>query len=131
MILKCKLPTEDLDVLVSIKSDEELRSVIEEYERVSPESKIRAILLPMKPVKKVSQPSSPVSCFDFPSVSKSYVAAACAPRYSTAPPCAAVHRNTTPVVGYPVAARAAAKKPFYNARSSGHMYNAAHRILTH
>lgn len=131
MILKCKLPTEDLDVLVSIKSDEELRSVIEEYERVSPESKIRAVLLPMKPVKKVSQPSSPVSCFDFPSVSKSYVAAAYAPRYSTVPPCAALHRNATPVIGYPVAARPAAKDLFYNARSSRHMYNSAHRILTH
>lgn len=128
MILKCKLPTEDLDVLVSIKSDEELRLVIEEYERASPESKIRAVLFPMESVKKVSQPSSPVSCFDFPSFSKPRVAAAFAPRYQKTPPCAATHRCTSPVVGYPIAA---AKKYSNDARSSRHLYNAAHRIHTH
>ncbi|KAK6123569.1 hypothetical protein DH2020_042690 [Rehmannia glutinosa] len=75
MNLKCKLPTEDLDVLVSIKSDEELRIVIEEYERVSPETKIRAVLFPIKSLKKVSPPSSPMSCFDFPYASKPRVKA--------------------------------------------------------
>lgn len=70
VILKCKLPTEDLDVLVSIKSDEELQIVIGEYKRVSPDAKIRAVLFPVKSVKKVTPPSSPVSCFDFPSAPK-------------------------------------------------------------
>lgn len=134
MILKCKLPTEDLDVLVSIKSDEELRIVIEEYERVSPESKIRAILFPMKSVKKITPPSSPVSCFDFPSFSKPYVA----PHYQKPQPCAAdiaphyqkstaAHRYTSPVVGYPVAA---ARNYCYDARSSRFTHNAARRIYT-
>ncbi|XP_057804276.1 protein PAL OF QUIRKY-like [Salvia miltiorrhiza] len=136
MILKCKLPTEDLDVLVSIKSDEELRIVIEEYERVSPESKIRAVLFPIKSVKKISPPSSPVSCFDFPSISKPYVAAAGAPHYqrksaAIAPQyqkSTAAYRYTSPVVGYPVAA--AARNYCYDARSSRHLYNAARRIHT-
>lgn len=64
--LKCKLPSEDLDVLVSIKSDEDLENVIEEYNRVSPGTKIRALLFPMNSKKN----SSPVSSFDFPSVLK-------------------------------------------------------------
>ncbi|KAH6770594.1 Octicosapeptide/Phox/Bem1p family protein [Perilla frutescens var. hirtella] len=128
MILKCKLPTEDLDVLVSIKSDEELRLLFEEYERVSPESKIRAVLFPIKSVKKVSQPSSPVSCFDFPSLSKPHVAAAFAPRYRKTPPFVAAHRSASQVVGYPVTT---AKKYCFDSRSSRHLYNAAHRIHTH
>ncbi|CDP12740.1 unnamed protein product [Coffea canephora] len=61
--LKCKLPSEDLDVLISIKSDEELRNVIDEYDRASEfshlELKIRAILSPVQSVKKLSSPSSP------------------------------------------------------------------------
>ncbi|XP_051133197.1 uncharacterized protein LOC127252876 [Andrographis paniculata] len=65
--LKCKLPNEDLDVLISIKSDEELRNVIAEYDRAAPDAKIRAVLFPIKSAKKVSPPSSPLSCFDFPS----------------------------------------------------------------
>ncbi|KAB1999495.1 hypothetical protein ERO13_D12G149500v2 [Gossypium hirsutum] len=45
--LRCQLPTEDLDALVSITSDEELAYLIEEYDRLaSPASflKIRAFL---------------------------------------------------------------------------------------
>ncbi|KAG6388934.1 hypothetical protein SASPL_150371 [Salvia splendens] len=90
MILKCKLPTEDLDVLVSVKSDEELDIVMKAYERVSPESKIRAVLFPMKSVKKISAPSSPVSCFDFPSISK-----------RNPPPQCRISSAAYPVVGYP------------------------------
>ncbi|ESR51504.1 PB1 domain-containing protein [Citrus sinensis] len=56
--LRCQLPTEDLDALVSITSDEDLANLIEEYDRVaSPPSslKIRAFLsLP----KKISSPTS-------------------------------------------------------------------------
>lgn len=137
MILKCKLPTEDLDVLVTIKSDEELRLVIEEYERVSPDSQIRAVLFPQKSVKKITPPSSPVSCFDFPSMSKPYAAAAKpppqfqrvqSPQYQKAAPCAAAPRYAAPVVGYPAAA---ARIHCYDARSTRHLYNAPRRIYTH
>ncbi|XP_071716714.1 RAF-like serine/threonine-protein kinase PRAF [Rutidosis leptorrhynchoides] len=51
--LRCQLPTEDLDSLVSITSDEDLVNLIEEYDRHAPQSsnsiKIRAFLsLPKK-----------------------------------------------------------------------------------
>ncbi|KAM1047476.1 hypothetical protein ACFX15_026249 [Malus domestica] len=44
--LRCQLPTEDLDALVSIKSDEDLVNLIEEYDRAasSANMKIRALL---------------------------------------------------------------------------------------
>ena len=44
--LRCQLPTEDLDALVSIKSDEDLVNLIEEYDRAasSANMKIRAFL---------------------------------------------------------------------------------------
>lgn len=65
MNLKCKLPNEDLDLLVTITCDEELASVIEEYRRVSissnKEMKIRTILFPHPSLKKISPPSSPAS----------------------------------------------------------------------
>ncbi|CAA2969537.1 PB1 domain-containing [Olea europaea subsp. europaea] len=64
--LNCKLPNHDLDELVSIKSDQELKALIEEYDGASPGEKIRAVLFPIS-VKKISPPSSPMSCFDFPS----------------------------------------------------------------
>ncbi|XP_047943449.1 uncharacterized protein LOC125190244 [Salvia hispanica] len=134
MILKCKLPTEDLDVLVSIKSDEELRIVIEEYERVSPESKIRAVLFPLKSVKKISQPPSPVSCFDFPSVSKPYAAVAAhfqrnpPPRYQKP---TAAYRYASPVIGYPVPTAAVAVNNYcHDVRSLRHFHNAARSIYT-
>ncbi|KAK8655484.1 hypothetical protein V6N13_108059 [Hibiscus sabdariffa] len=60
--LRCQLPTEDLDALVSITSDEDLANLIEEYDRVaSPPSslKIRAFLSPPKSAKKsISSPPS-------------------------------------------------------------------------
>lgn len=56
--LRCQLPMEDLDALVSITSDEDLANIIEEYDRASspPSSlKIRAFLsIP----KKISPPST-------------------------------------------------------------------------
>ncbi|XP_022733818.1 uncharacterized protein LOC111287486 [Durio zibethinus] len=64
--LRCQLPTEDLDALVSITSDEDLANLIEEYDRVaSPPSslKIRAFLsLPKSTKKPISPPSSSASC---------------------------------------------------------------------
>ncbi|KAL6524523.1 hypothetical protein OROHE_016194 [Orobanche hederae] len=126
MILKCKLPSEDLDLLVTIKSDEELRSVIEEYERVSPESKIIAVLFPIRSVKKFSPPLSPMSCFDFPSATK---ARALPPPSSAAvhrapPPRAAANRCPSPVVGYPVVP---GKNRYCQAWNPRHIYNAPHR----
>ncbi|GMY26310.1 pectinesterase inhibitor 10-like [Fagus crenata] len=58
--LRCQLPSEDLDALVSITSDEDLANLIEEYDRApSPPSslKIRAFLSPPKPTRKsISSP---------------------------------------------------------------------------
>jgi hypothetical protein len=118
---KCKLPTEDLDVLVSIKSDEDLRLLIEEYERVSPEAKIRALLFPIESEKKVSSPSSPMSCFDFPSAPKPQRATTAPPTacYYAAPSYAAAPRYISPAVGYPITA---GKYRFYEARNPRHYY---------
>ncbi|XP_021733547.1 uncharacterized protein LOC110700330 [Chenopodium quinoa] len=79
--LRCQLPNEDLDVLVSIKSDDDLTSVIEEYNKASlisgKELKIRAILSPPKSsllsssssssllVSPASSPSSSCSGADY------------------------------------------------------------------
>ncbi|VVB17836.1 unnamed protein product [Arabis nemorensis] len=41
--LKCQLPNGDLETLISVKSDEELANIVEEYDRVSG-IKIRAVL---------------------------------------------------------------------------------------
>lgn len=62
--LKCKLPSEDLDVLVSITSDEDLAAVIEEYDRVSPDAKIKAILYPYNSLKTISPVPSVESLVD-------------------------------------------------------------------
>ncbi|KAK6924796.1 PB1 domain [Dillenia turbinata] len=61
--LKCKLPNEDLDVLVSIKSDEDLSNLMEEYDRLAAvkknrDFKIRAVLFPVESLKKISPPPS-------------------------------------------------------------------------
>ncbi|XP_057811042.1 protein PAL OF QUIRKY-like isoform X2 [Salvia miltiorrhiza] len=61
--LRCQLPNEDLDALVSITSDEDLANLIEEYDRAaaaSPSSslKIRAFLSAPKSTKKTSSPPS-------------------------------------------------------------------------
>ncbi|CAI8609863.1 unnamed protein product [Vicia faba] len=60
--LKCCLPNGDLETLISITSDEDLKNIIEEYDRVSSSLphplKIRAILSPPKSLKKVSPPQS-------------------------------------------------------------------------
>lgn len=56
--LRCQLPSEDLDALVSITSDEDLANLIEEYDRASTPSclKIRVFLFPPKSTKKVVSP---------------------------------------------------------------------------
>ncbi|XP_047318627.1 uncharacterized protein LOC124921961 [Impatiens glandulifera] len=54
--LRCQLPTEDLDALISIKSDEDLENIIEEYDRAA--MKIRAFLTPIKTPSPLPPPSS-------------------------------------------------------------------------
>lgn len=58
--LRCQLPSEDLDALVSITSDEDLANLIEEYDRVS-SVKIRAFLSPPSPPRSPSKLSTPPS----------------------------------------------------------------------
>lgn len=93
--LKCKLPSEDLDVLVSIKSDEELRNVMDEYDRASEfshqELKIRAILSPVQSVKKLSSPSSPTSPIRFQPLRMAAPAI-----YTPSPPSTPVSFNCSP-----------------------------------
>ncbi|CAA0813880.1 Octicosapeptide/Phox/Bem1p family protein [Striga hermonthica] len=105
--LTCKLSGKDLDVLVTVKSDEELRSVVEEHEKSSsPEAKIRAVPFSARSGKKITPPSSPISCFDFPSAAK--VRGAAPPSatifYRVYAPPTAVRRCASPVVGYLVVA---------------------------
>ncbi|XP_042054462.1 uncharacterized protein LOC121799185 [Salvia splendens] len=55
--LRCQLPADDLDALISVTSDEDLTNLIEEYDRSS-SLKIRAFLSAPKSTKKVSPPTS-------------------------------------------------------------------------
>ncbi|KAM7274125.1 hypothetical protein ACFE04_028789 [Oxalis oulophora] len=56
--LRCQFPNLDLETLISIKSDEDLSNLIEEYDKVSRDSKIRAFLSPPASLKQVSPVSS-------------------------------------------------------------------------
>ncbi|KAL5717889.1 hypothetical protein ACHQM5_010845 [Ranunculus cassubicifolius] len=64
VILRCKLPNEDLDFLVTIRSDEELQNLVQDYELLartqtpnSTELKIKAFLFPWQPkIKTLSSP---------------------------------------------------------------------------
>ncbi|NP_001276270.1 uncharacterized protein LOC100810685 [Glycine max] len=68
--LRCQLPSEDLDALVSITSDEDLANLIEEYDRVS-SLKIRAFLSPPTPPTPPTPPRSPNKFSTAPSKSAS------------------------------------------------------------
>ncbi|XP_030449465.1 uncharacterized protein LOC115671916 [Syzygium oleosum] len=75
--LRCQLPTEDLDALISITSDEDLVNLVEEYDRSPPSSlKIRAFLFQPKPGKKISPPPSPLASSSRTSSSSSLSSAA-------------------------------------------------------
>ncbi|KAK4370809.1 hypothetical protein RND71_010284 [Anisodus tanguticus] len=104
MRLRCKLPTEDLDVLVSINCDENLANVIEEYDRVSAltnkEMKIRALLSPINLPKKISRPSSPMSCFDF--LESNLKPGKVLDRFNLPPSYAVARGLSSPAFGYPV-----------------------------
>ncbi|KAF8378227.1 hypothetical protein HHK36_029566 [Tetracentron sinense] len=65
--LRCQFPTEDLDALVSITSDEDLANLMEEYDQAATSAthlKIRAFLSPPKSIKKISPSSSSSSHVD-------------------------------------------------------------------
>ncbi|CAA7061672.1 unnamed protein product [Microthlaspi erraticum] len=63
--IRCQLPTEDLDALVSVTSDEDLANLIEEYDLVSSSSpspmKIRVFLNPPKSAGSRKSTMSPPS----------------------------------------------------------------------
>ncbi|KAF3774927.1 hypothetical protein EJ110_NYTH51826 [Nymphaea thermarum] len=64
VIIKCQLPTDDLDALVSVSSDEDVRNLIEEYDQFNQGKaaplKVRTFLWPRRSKPK-AQPSPPPS----------------------------------------------------------------------
>ncbi|GAU35794.1 hypothetical protein TSUD_155690 [Trifolium subterraneum] len=116
--LKCPLPNGDLETLISITSDVDLATIIEEYDRASSSLthplKIRVILSPPKSVKKLSPPpSSSSSATQSPSGS-----------LSESLPYAAVNRinhlSCSPVsVGYPIGIRNGVKGSCYKGQLDG------------
>ncbi|XVE85158.1 hypothetical protein DITRI_Ditri17bG0069200 [Diplodiscus trichospermus] len=119
--LRCQLPTEDLDALVSITSDEDLVNLIEEYDRVaSPPSslKIRAFLSRPKSSKKtISPPSS--------SASSSRSSSSSTPRFSC------IHQISGTPVFFPLCSEKSAGKniPCYGYHF--HHGSPSHIYLTH
>lgn len=93
--LRCQLPTEDLDALISITCDEDLANLIEEYDRVSPPPsslKIRAFLsLPKKPSPPPSSKSSSSSSSSTPRLLVPPPSDRCLRQVSAAPPVAVPH----------------------------------------
>ncbi|CAH8346413.1 unnamed protein product [Eruca vesicaria subsp. sativa] len=55
--LRCQLPNGDLETLITVKSDEELANIVEEYDRVTG-AKIRAVLSPPRGNNRQESPSS-------------------------------------------------------------------------
>ncbi|KAK6922284.1 PB1 domain [Dillenia turbinata] len=97
--LRCQLPTEDLDALVSITSDEDLSNLIEEYDRAASCSsflKVRAFLSAPKSTKKISPTSSPPGSSSSSSPSPSAISAvssmASTSRFAMPPVAAAADR---------------------------------------
>ncbi|XP_058227439.1 protein PAL OF QUIRKY-like [Rhododendron vialii] len=97
MTLKCKLPTEDLDVLVTITCDEDLVTIVREYDRflssARKDLKITAVLFPRESLKTISPPPSTVSSLDFSAAMSSFLA--------TGLRC----RNPSPAMGFPAGVR--------------------------
>ncbi|XP_039010586.1 uncharacterized protein LOC120139450 [Hibiscus syriacus] len=83
--LRCQLPEGDLDFLISIKSDEDLTNIIDEYDEAaliskSAPSKIRAILSPPESLKKISSLPSDTSSIN---MSSSKSSGSCSPVKAT------------------------------------------------
>ncbi|KAM4109737.1 hypothetical protein ACJW30_03G142200 [Castanea mollissima] len=102
--LRCQLPSEDLDALVSITSDEDLANLIEEYDKAaSPPSslKIRAFLSPPKPTRKsISSPLPPPIPNYSTSSSKSSSSSSCS---TSSPSPSHTPTGTTPRFSAPAA----------------------------
>ncbi|XP_057529253.1 protein PAL OF QUIRKY-like [Amaranthus tricolor] len=106
--LRCQLPNEDLDALISIKSDEDLANLIEEYDRFASSSstKVRAFLLPLNSSNTTTSISPPASLKSLSpktlSPSSSFSAAGSSPRF------------VQPVLAYPVGYAKSARKNCQN-----------------
>ncbi|XP_020107290.1 uncharacterized protein LOC109723365, partial [Ananas comosus] len=78
--LRCQLPTEDLDALVSVTSDEDLANLVEEYDLATRDRllplKIRAFLLPPPPPPPKPSTKTPSPPSTFPIAASSCSAAA-------------------------------------------------------
>lgn len=100
--LRCQLPKEDLDALVSITSDEDLANLIEEYDRAGAATptaslKIRAFLsLPKKIYSSSSKSSSSSSSSSSPSSPSNSYGGATIASTSTTPRCY-YHQMSKPV----------------------------------
>ncbi|GMI75038.1 hypothetical protein like AT3G26510 [Hibiscus trionum] len=122
--LRCQLPTEDLDALVSITSDEDLANLIEEYDRVasaSPPSslKIRAFISPPKSARKsISSPPSS-------SNSSSKSSSSSTPRYSC------IRQISGTPVAFPLCSQKSARKTIPNYGYHVHHGNPSHIYLVH
>ncbi|KAK7265638.1 hypothetical protein RJT34_33260 [Clitoria ternatea] len=108
--VRCSLPNVDLETLITIKSDEDLANIIEEYDRASSslphKLKIRAILSPLKK-SSPSQSGSP-SSVTLSSSGSPYSSVESTP-YSAVRRLAC--RNCSPVpVSYPIGVRSGAVK---------------------
>lgn len=131
--LRCQLPTDDLDALVSITSDEDLANLIEEYDRTSSASsnsrqiKIRAILSPPKSLKIVSPTQSTTSSLDFSASANSHPVSdySTVPRKMTPSNRCCIEFTTVPI-GIPLGIRKDSENihrvPFLLQRNPRHMY---------
>ncbi|XP_023007571.1 uncharacterized protein LOC111805002 isoform X2 [Cucurbita pepo subsp. pepo] len=128
--LRCQLPSEDLDALVSITSDEDLANLIEEYDRAaSPSSlKIRAFLSPPKSVKEFPLPCSSASSSPSSSKPSSPTTAISSPRASTQVPDYCIHQIPTPVRFSYRLKKSPAKVPLFSYHPQG---NPSHIYLIH
>ncbi|KAA8533208.1 hypothetical protein F0562_033259 [Nyssa sinensis] len=131
--LRCQLPTEDLDALVSITCDEDIANLIEEYERAaSPPSslKIRAFLSPPKSTKKISPPPSTTSSSSDAASSKSssYSTTAVGSTSRSPAPNRCFRQISTPVVFPLCYEKSAGKLPHYAYHGHG---NPSHIYMIH
>ncbi|CAH8363868.1 unnamed protein product [Eruca vesicaria subsp. sativa] len=69
--LRCQLPTDDLDALVTVSSDEDLANLMEEYDLATKTLKIRVFLSPQQPTKTSSSPKMSSSSSNSTSRSRS------------------------------------------------------------
>ncbi|XP_058189874.1 protein PAL OF QUIRKY-like [Rhododendron vialii] len=120
MTLKCKLPTEDLDVLVTITCDEDLATIVREYDRFSlstqKDLKITAVLFPRESLKTISPPPSTVSGLDFSSAVR------------IPQPLIGTGRNPSPAIRFPAGVgKDGGKVRCYQLANPRHLYFVPHQ----